>query len=420
MPSPDISAPFRLSRRGSTRATAYGFANKSVRVGDTTHAVWLDGVSSVMAASFDHRAGAWSSPVYVDDGRDNHTCPTLTAAPDGRLRLAYGPRSCPDPFSNEPMNAWAMGKFRMLQSAAPGDSSKWGRLSHVGYAATYGCLVTDHLGRDHIVYNGGNAPPSVRYERRRPDDAWDRDVRLSYDDVGHNYTHTGAHLAARRDGVMACAFHYFSSPRDSSLGVCALKSEDGGETWTAMDGSPVRLPLEFTPACAVPSAGACPYLGTLATDARGRFLAVTHDMGDPYGGCLFSVYERGGWRTTRLDPFLPAGMRVQSASATADTAGRVLVIVECADAKLRSVAERWCHPANRVWLLVSSDEGRTFSNAVRVSEGDPGVADWLPTISHTGPNHDLRSPLVMWTRGVSGTGRNCIDPERTEVWAAWV
>lgn len=414
-----ISEPMRLSRRGSTRATAYGFANKSVRIGDITHAVWVDEVSSVMAASFDHRTHAWSAACHVDEGKDNHTCPTLTAAPDGRLRVAYGPRSCPDPFTDESMNAWAMGKFRIRQSVLPGDVSRWERLSHVGYAATYGCLVTDQGGRDHIVYNGGNAPPSVRYERRRTDDAWDRDVRLSYDDVGHNYTHTGAHLTIRGDGVMACAFHYYSSPRDSSLGVCALRSDDGGDSWTAMNGMPAALPLMFTPNCAVPSAGACPYLGSLSSDPAGRFIAVTHDMGDPYGGCILSVFESGAWRSVRLDGFLPEGLRVNAAVVTVDAAGRILVVLETTDARLRTVRDRWCHPGNRVWLLASGDEGRTFVAAC-VSSGVPGVADWLPMISHVGPNHDMRRPLVMWTRGVSGSGKNCIDPERTEVWAAWV
>lgn len=415
----EISEPFCLSRRGSTRATAYSFANKSVRLGDVTHAVWLDEVSSVMAASFDHRAGVWSPSTHIDDGRDNHTCPSLASAPDGRLRVIYGPRSCPDPFLNEPMNAWAMGKFRMRQTALPGDVSRWDKLSHAGYAATYGCLVTDRQGRDHIVYNGGNAPPSVRYERRRPDDAWDRDVRLSYDDVGHNYTYTGAHLAIRDDGVMACAFHYYSMPRDTSLGVCVLRSGDGGETWTSMCGEPVTLPLRYTPACAVPSAGSCPYLGSLAVGEGGCFIAVTYDMGDAYCGCFLSVFEDNAWRAARLDAFLPNGLRVNAAAVTADVAGRVLVVVETTDANHRTVGERWCHASNRVWVLVSRDGGRHFA-ASRVSEGSPGVADWLPTISHTSPNHTVRRPLVLWTRGVSGTGRDCINPERSEVWGAWV
>jgi hypothetical protein len=91
MTPPVVSEPFCLSENASTRATAYSFANKSVRIGDITHAVWLDGVSSVMARSFDHRTQRWSSATHVDDGRDNHACPSLTAAPDGRLRVAYGP-----------------------------------------------------------------------------------------------------------------------------------------------------------------------------------------------------------------------------------------------------------------------------------------------------------------------------------------
>jgi len=39
--------PFLLSSSGSTRATAYGFSNKSTTLDGRTHVVWLDAAGQV-------------------------------------------------------------------------------------------------------------------------------------------------------------------------------------------------------------------------------------------------------------------------------------------------------------------------------------------------------------------------------------
>ena len=83
-----VSEPFCLSESGSTRATAYTMTNKSVRVGDSTFVTWLDAVSGVRLRSYDHATRQWSQTVELDEGSDNHGNPSLSVAPDRRLRVA--------------------------------------------------------------------------------------------------------------------------------------------------------------------------------------------------------------------------------------------------------------------------------------------------------------------------------------------
>ena len=154
-----VSEPFCLSENGSTRASAYTMTNKSVRIGDVTHVTWLDRVSGIRVRSYDHRRGEWSPTVEIDEGCDNHGNPSLAAAPDGRLRMSYGPHGFGNPRGDTP---WRSGRFAVKQSDAPGDVTGWHDLSCTGYGATYACLVTDSQGRDHLVYRGEQAPTDAR------------------------------------------------------------------------------------------------------------------------------------------------------------------------------------------------------------------------------------------------------------------
>ena len=48
--------PILLSSSGFTRATAYGFSNKSATLDGRTHVVWLDAVAQVRGRTYDHAA----------------------------------------------------------------------------------------------------------------------------------------------------------------------------------------------------------------------------------------------------------------------------------------------------------------------------------------------------------------------------
>jgi hypothetical protein len=413
---PDTTKPFLLSSEGSTRATAYNPTNKSVRIGDVTYLTWLDAVSKVKVRQFDHATGAWSDTIELGEGADNHCNPALSASPDGVLRIAYGPHA----FWEEGMFNHA--RFRIQHSA---DGLTWTHAGDVGYGATYACLLCDSQGRDHLVYRGGIEPHGVLYERRLPvPGCWDLLTKLSVRREKPDYTFVNASLAIGPGDVLYCGFMYYylewTTQQNTNLGICGLKSVDGGVTWTGIDGRPVTLPLAYDPAFAIPHIGANPYLGSLTVDLDGNLVAFTHDFGEELHGVgapdssLLSVYRDGRWESTPLDRYLPAGWQVHLGQCTVDARGRILVVV---DATYGLEGSRWGHPSLECFLLASADGGRTFT-CTQISETDPTTPNWLPNISRNAPNHDLRTPLILYTHGAAG--ETCKPQDRTEVYGVWV
>lgn len=408
-----LTKPYLLSDAGSTRASAYDNTNKAVRVGEITHVTWLDAVSVVRYRRFDHRAGAWSEMVTLGEGADNHCNPALTATPKGALRVAFGPHG----YWNEAM--FNASRFRVLESA---DGTEWREISNVGYGATYASLVTDSQGRDHLAYRGGGDPTGMFYERRLTNDCWDLTTKLSVVPKPPSYTFVNPTLVIGPDDVLYAGFMYYyllwGSGADECAGVCALTSADGGETWTGLDGRPARLPLAYDPDFAIPHGGAMPYLGSLAVDADGHLVAFTHDYGtatEPIQpNCSLLSVWRDGWQTTALDPFMPVGWSIHRGNVTVDANNRILVAV---DATFNAGSNRWGHPSLECFLLASEDGGKTFACA-QISETNPDVPNWLPNIARTGPNHDLRTPLVLYTQGTAGDG--CAPEDRTQVFGVWV
>lgn len=409
-----LTKPFLLSDTGSTRASAYDMTNKSVRVGDVTSVTWLDAVSVVCFRQYDHRAGAWSETLTLGEGVDNHCDPALTVTPEGALRLVYGPHG----FWEEGM--YNHGRFRMLESA---DGAEWREVSNVGYGATYASLVTDRQGRDHLAYRGGEGTPGCFYERRMTDGNWDLTTKLSVLRKPPYYTFVNPNLVIGPGDVLYAGFMYYylnwTTGVDECAGVCALKSADGGETWTGMDGRSARLPLAYDPAFAIPHIGKMPYLGSLAIDLDGNLVAFTHDYGTKDGlpapnSSLLSVWRDGGWQTTALNPYLPEGWTVDLGNCTVDARGRILITC---DAACRTENTTWGLPSMESFLLASEDGGKTFQCA-QISETNPDVPNWLPNITRTGPNHDLRSPLILYTQGMTGEG--CQPEDRTKVYGVWV
>lgn len=407
-PLAKVSDPFLLSDAGSTRATAYCMANKAVRVGSKTHVVWLDAITVIQARTYDHDSDTWSDVYTLGQGCDNHANPALSATPDGFLRVAYGPHT----FNG----GWNYGRFKLAESERPNDASSWRPLMDTGYNATYASLVTDAEGRDHLAYRGGGGPKAAMYERRLPNDAWERVTKLSMMRGEPRYTNVGNELLLGPDGVLYCGFHYYATRPDHSIGVCAIKSEDLGETWTALNGAPIRLPLDYDAAYAPPHVGSDPRLSSMTMGPDKKLIVVTTDVGPTAEGCLLSVYEDGEWRTARLDPFLPDGRAAYGVVATVDARGRLLVAVGAAPSDCGDV-KRFGHPGMEVFLLASADAGESFE-AIPVSRPSNDAANWLPSISRVGPNRDLSRPVILFTHG--GRGEGCSPPDRTEVYAVWV
>ncbi|MHB9024583.1 MAG: BNR-4 repeat-containing protein [Armatimonadota bacterium] len=401
------SEPFLLSNAGSTRATAYEVANKAVRIGGHTHVTWLDAVARVCVRTYDHAVDRWQDTVYIDEGIDNHTNPCLSVTPEGTLRLAYGPHG----FWEE--NIWNVARFKLLESERPDDVTEWRQIGSTGYGATYACLVTDQLGRDHLVYRGGTYPQGCIYERRQPNNVWDRLTKLSGQADFAGYTFVNGSLVVAPGEVLYCGFMYYSD--DRSHGACILKSPDGGSTWEGVDGRPVQLPLHFDPAYALPQGGENPYLHGLACDHEGNPVALTGNLiagGEEY---FLSIFRDGGWQSTLLNTFLPEGWSLTGGTVTVDAQDRILIAAMAATGSPGE--EIWGLPSTESFLLASADGGRTFE-ATQVSPTSPDIANWLPNISHVGADYDLSRPLLLYTHGNVGEG--CGPEDRTEVYAVWI
>ncbi len=406
------SEPFLLSDSGSTRASAYEPSNKSVRTGARTHATWLDAVSGVRVRSFDHTTNTWSDTVRVGDGHDNHASPCLSLAPDGRLRLAYGPHG----FGGA--NVWNAARFKLLETERPNDCSRWRHVISTGYGATYASLVTDSQGRDHLAYRGGPTPSDCMYERRLSDrNVVDLVTKVTRMTERYDYTFFNAGLVVGPQDTLYLGFMYCCGSTGTSRGCCVLRSADGGETWAGLDGRPAKLPLAYDPAFAVPCRGENPYLHALTVDAEGSPVALTGDLGSTRAGHSLCVFRENRWDVTALNPLLPEGWLISGGTLTCDARGRLLAAVMAARRdETQGAASIWGAPSTECFLMASTDSGRSFeSSQISRSSAAP---NWLPNIMRIGPGADLSRPLVLYTHGLTGAG--CQPAERTEVYGVWI
>lgn len=417
--------PFLLSQRGSNRATAYSMSNKALTLAGKTHVVWTDAIAVTCARTFDHATGQWGETKLLGDGVDNHNTPAITADRDGRLHVAFGPHgSWPDQWD------WPAGTFKYLVSREPNTLDCFEPHGQpVGYHATYASLVNAPTGEDCLVYRGGEHPPSLMFQRRTANGGWTNARALFCQRIRPGYTYYGGQVAAAPDGTLYVGAHFYARERSHSLGVAALKSTDMGETWRDLRGQPVTVPLEYSPALAIPHVEARhnPYLSGLALDRQGRLWALTSTNGITSRRILLSRWEGDGWQTVDVAAFLPAE-RVPcgtcAAGFTIDTRGQIHVVVQAAlaaEVANDTFHRIWGHLSNAVFHLVSRDDGRSFT-CRQLSPDTPDVFSGLPAISKAGPFHPVEHPVVLFMRGnlLGIPGEGCRATGHNEVYAAFV
>lgn len=413
--------PFLLSSKGSTRATAYTCANKSVTRDGKLHVVWLDAVAQVCGRTCDLSTGAWGETRQLFTGCDNHTNPALSADREGRLHLAYGPHGY---WGN-----WNNGCFKAVVSAAPGVIDRWTGEHSFGYLGTYASLVCLPDGLDAIVYRGGDAPACLMFQKQRRLGGWEPARPLLGQAIEPQYTNTGGTLACSTDGTLYAACHFYntgggSNPpvtgdkgRMGSSGAAVLKSADGGATWTDLAGEPFHTPGYYEPRIAVPPLNSYVYIKGLATDSSGTPWVLTLKPAVDDERILLSCWRHGAWRTADLQPCLPADRIAVDATLTIDTRDRLHLALTAVRRGAPEDVNAWGHPTAEVFHVMTRG---TAADAVCscVSTPDEGMANWLPSISLTGPFHPVDEPTILYTRGVPGTG--CSPATETEVWCVRV
>lgn len=426
MPTPKLSAPFHLSSDGSDRATAYTLGNKAVTLGDKTHVVWTDRVAVTRGRTFDHTSRTWGETVKIGEGTDNHNNPSLTADRAGRLRVAFGPHgrwaNYPDHFPSS-----------CFRYADPQTPNSWQNVDQrrgggFGYHATYASLVHTLNELDCVVYRGGEDPPSLMFQRQRELGGWTKAIELMAQEIPPGYTHYGAQIAADRLGRLFVAGHFYSSHRMHSTGVAVLRSDDLGRTWTDLHGQRADLPIQYASRFAVPHSDARhdPRIGGIAVDSKNRLwvLCVNSFLTD--GRAQLSCFDGAAWRTIDIAAFLPRDRAATLGTFTIDHKDRLHVVIDAVDPALRprpgETDQRWwCHPSTEVFYLFSDNDAESFS-CQQVSDNDPTVANWLCHISKPGPFHPVTQPLILWTKGQTGTvpGEGCASTTRTDVFCRFV
>jgi len=416
------AATFVLSESGSTRATAYNWGNKSVRRGRYTHAVWLDAVATVCGRTYDHDAGAWGPTHCLGEGADNHANPSITMDRDGHVRMTWGPHGW--------WSDWNQGRVKWAKTSAPDRLDQWEPEHSFGYNATAASIIHSPRGVDMVVCRGGESPASLMFHRQRELGGFTSARELMRQEIQPQYTHSYGHVACGRSGVVYAGAHFYNvgggdnapvtgdQKRMRSYGAALLMSKDRCQVWTDLAGQPVDTPTLYDHRIAVPPMDEDVRLDSVALDSADLPWCLTQSQGLRGREVWVSQWTPQGWSVHDVADQLPDGWTSVDGVMTVDAHDHIhlaLTALPTHEPEIAALAEggSWGHPRCEVFHLCSKDDGATWT-AEMVSDGDPTVANWLPTLPRFGPFHPVEPPfLLLWTKGEPGQG--CSPETKTTV-----
>jgi len=422
----NFTEPFCLSETGSTRATAYNWGNKILTIDGKTHVVWLDAPATICGRTYDQATKQWGETVRIADGCDNHACPCITADAEGHIRLTFGPHG----WNGE----WNEGRVKWKRSERAGSLDVWEpdgegyrtSWNNFGYNATAASIVHTPAGLDAVVCRGGEHPPQTVFHLQRSIGGWTSAKPLFSQDVEPQYTHNYGHIACAADGTLYAACHFYNiggssnqpvtgdRSRMRSYGAAVLKSTDLGKTWCSLRGDAVDLPTTYNHRIAVPPLDRNIYINSIALDSAGALWALTLNPGVEDDGVWLSRWAGQEWETRRLETHVAQGQRSAVESMmTIDARDRLHILLTTVDTVEVGEGTHWGHPSSEVLYLRSQDGAKTFESA-ELSPADPDTANWLPSISRSGPYHPVETPTILYTHGVPGAGLR--PATETEVW----
>jgi hypothetical protein len=421
----NFTEPCCLSESGSTRATSYNWGNKTLTLDGKTHVVWLDAPATICGRTYNHETKRWGETVRIDDGCDNHACPCITADAEGHIRLTFGPHGW--------NGAWNEGRVKWKRSQRPGSLDQWEPLgegyrtswNNFGYNATAASIVHTPAGLDAVVCRGGEHPPQTMFHLQRSIGGWTSAKPLFSQDVEPQYTHNYGHIACAADGTLYAACHFYNIGGSGnqpvtgdrsmmrSYGAAVLKSADLGTTWCSLRGDAVDLPTPYNYHIAIPPLDRNIYVNSITLDSADALWALTLNPGVEDDGVWLSRWAGQEWETRRLETYVAEGRCAVESMMTIDTRNRIHILLTTVDTAEVGEGSHWGHPSSEVLYLRSEDGAKTFE-AAAVSPADPTTANWLPSISRSGPYHPVDTPTILYTHGAVGAG---VKPAtETEVW----
>ena len=394
-----------LSHSGSNRATAYPqVSNKIVQADGKVFVSWLEGPSTIKVATFDVSSATWSEAVTLGEGQDNHAGAALTMNSAGFLYAAFGPHH---------------GPFQFRRARRPYDASEWEPTEWFGDDCTHPSLVCGADDTLHLLHRTGKNKWRLLYRRRPKGQPWSEPVEI-VDPQFEGYTHFWPSLAVAPDGTLHLAYSINTGSPFMGRATGYLRSVDGGQTWTSVDGVPVTLPitphssgfieagdeLEITPS-------------NVALDSLGRpWLAVYHRERRPQSLTLWH-HDGTAWRSRFISEevhrAVPGYEHASVNTMTFDATGRLYLaaVIQREGENHGGAKDGWGEPGDRVVLLVSDDLGETF-DVTPVSDLDPVRPNWLVTLERPFGPRPVGTPCLVYTHGGSGIS-NQLDKQSTEV-----
>lgn len=403
-----VGSPRLLSVNGSDRATAYVESAKIIRFGQLAHVAWLDETEegfSVRVQTTDTNTG-WSSPVFtIGEAQDNHGGPALTVDAEGYLHVLYYPHHSP---------------MRYRRSVRPNDGSEWTPVEKVGVDLTYPAVVCAKDGTLIMVARRSfdDRPWDLELWRKAPGKAWARKAAVLHARYG-KYAQFAASLAWGSDhSTLHLAARIYEKgewdgQEEPTTTVGYLRSENGGESWTKSDGSPVALPataetIELI-AAGERGDGSVYAIGSMAVGPDDLpYIPYSVRKGGSSDAFLASPTGEGAWRRTHLNPYLPDGYEewdlFMLGGVSFGASGEALVATTALPLEREDLG--WGEPETELALFRSSNGEEGFRAEI-VGSPDPTTLRWLPNLERpTGFNRMPTVPSLIYTEGSNGESGN--------------
>jgi hypothetical protein len=408
----DSSALRVLSERGCGRATAYSEFNKIVTIGSRMHVSWLDsedGKFLVKIQTLDRETGKWSAVYTVGQAYDNHGGPSLTCDSSGYLHIVYYPHHHP---------------FRYRRSVRRNDASQWGQEVQFGKKCTYSSMVCTADDKLVLVCRESRTRQWVLnlYEKS-VNGVWKGPHTILHGNAPSGYTRWQAALVLGRDGkTLHMSFMLFEKAlTEVGYAIGYLRSPDAGKTWKLSDGERVTLPA--TPATIEIVDGSTTVEGptnfrpgNIALDPDGVPWVVYSRMDrEPFEAWVARLTAEGKWQKIPLLPVIKRKWKNRGVKTPGSIVfgrdGTMYVVVTTLKSGTGDELAFWGHRSAEVALLVSKDQGRTFS-VFEVSSVDDSAANWLPNIERPTRNEPIKVPALIYTHGPRGkTNKDIMNNE---------
>ncbi len=395
-----------LSETGSTRGTAYTMSNKVVTSGRKKHVIWLDQIHKTFVRTYHMDSKRWGKSVLVGEGDDNHAGASMAIDSEGYLHLVFGPHHNP---------------IQHVVSKRPNTSTAWeAQPSLGGVAATYPSLVCDHEDTLHICYRGAyekEMPRSLMYQKRPKGGKWASPVKLLDAEGPEAYTQFENALYLGPNRSLFLSFHIVRAKEEDhthtrGMGFGVMCSTDLGESWEAMDGSSLTLPVTPASPCVIEFDEELDVrMGNVVSDNAGNaYFTLNRKERDVHETILYR-WRKGYWEEFSL---LPEAQRLWGECQMSDVCALSMGVQQVlyAAGVVCKPGGGWADPTNEIVLFTSRDKGDTIST-YRVSPDEPGVSNWLPSIERRTGHNEVWYPDLLYTHGEVGVG--CSPDIDTEI-----